>query len=467
MKKLGIIVPYRNRPEQLGIFTKHMSEYLKDSDYELIIVEQQDDNDFNRGKLLNIGFLKAEKLGCDYVVLHDIDLLPIDVDYSYSDKVLHLVDELKTPEGFKRDNFDEYFGGVTLFPSNIFKQINGYTNDYWGWGFEDDNLMLRCRDAKVKLDRKLVVQKARDGVGLKFNGENSYAVCPNIFNSMRDFTIVCNFSIDKIQSNESEITDTHAIFSIPGFDTALTYNSFRNFAFQFWKKDLSSMNIPSDHFPDGTYTCVITIENKSNPKKVTFHINGERIGELPYDKLYNLKKINNFFLGVGDPERKEKNNWLNGTINTFAVFNETLLDIDIKRISNNINSSLFSYSDDTLLVYYDGKFKKGNELIDLSGNGRNAITYNCTNSNTQFTKEITVDIPLRRKGKLKALIHDENGYTEGYWKSWQSRINQLDYLNKHYNKNSNYRNEGLSTLDYHMNEDKESESFHHLKVTLT
>ena len=74
---------------------------------------------------------------------------------------------------------------------------------------------------------------------------------------------------------------------------------------------------------------------------------------------------------------------------------------------------------------------------------------------------------MRRKGKLKALIHDENGYTEGYWKSWQSRINQLDYLNKHYNKNSNYRNEGLSTLDYHMNEDKESESFHHLKVTLT
>jgi hypothetical protein len=467
MKKLGIIVPYRNRPEQLEIFTEHMSKYLKDLDYELIIVEQQDENDFNRGKLLNIGFLKAEKLGCDYVVFHDIDMLPIDVDYSYSDKVIHLVDELETPEGFERDNFDEYFGGVTLFPSNIFKEINGYTNDYWGWGFEDDNLMLRCRDAKVKLDRKLVVQKSRDGVGLKFNGKNSYAICPNVFNSVRDFTIVCNFSIDKIESKDDAITDTHSIFSIPGFDTSLTYNSFRNLAFQFWKKDLSSMNIPSEHFPDGTYTCVITIENKSNPKKVTFHINGVLVGELTYDKLYDLKKPNYFFLGVGDPERKEKNNWLNGTINTFAVFNETLSDIDIERISNNIDSSLFSYSYDTMLVYYDGKFKKGNELIDLSGNSKNALIYNCSNRRTKFNKEKSIPIPYRRKGKLKALAHDENGYTDGYWVSWQSRINQLDYLKKHYNKDSQYKKDGLTTLYYNMNEEISTTNLHHLKVALT
>tara|TARA_B110000977_G_C11048129_1_gene481341 strand:+ start:15 stop:1418 length:1404 start_codon:yes stop_codon:yes gene_type:complete len=467
MKKLGIIVPYRNRPEHLKIFIEHMSKYLKDLDYELIVVEQQDDNDFNRGKLLNIGFIKAENLGCDYVVFHDIDMLPVNVDYSHSDEVVHLVDEFETPKGFERDNFDEYFGGVTLFPSNIFKHINGYTNEYWGWGFEDDNLMLRCKDAKVKLGRKIVVQRSRDGVGLKFNGKNSYAVCPNVFNSVRDFTVVCNFSVDKIESKENEIADTHAIFSIPGFDTVLTYNSFRNFAFQFWKKDLSSMNIPSEHFPDGTYTSVVTIQNKSNPKKVTFHLNGVLVGELTYDKLYDLKKANYFFLGVGDPERESKENWLNGNINTFAVFNEVLSDTNIKRISNTVHNSLFSFCDNKMLVYYDGKFKKGNELIDLSGNGKNAITYNCTNSSTQFTKEVAVGIPLRRKGKLKALIHDENGYTEGYWKTWQSRINQLDYLNKHYNKNSNYKNEGLSTLEYHMNEDKESESFHHLKVTLT
>ena len=92
MHKLGIIVPYRNRDRQLLIFKKAISSYLSDKDinYELIVVEQDDAKTFNRGKLLNIGFLQAKKLKCDYVVFHDVDMLPIDVDYSYYDKPLHL-----------------------------------------------------------------------------------------------------------------------------------------------------------------------------------------------------------------------------------------------------------------------------------------------------------------------------------------------------------------------------------------
>ena len=58
--KLGIIIPYRNRPEQLATFRKEINDYL-DIDFELIVVEQSDKKDFNRGKLLNIGFLKAER----------------------------------------------------------------------------------------------------------------------------------------------------------------------------------------------------------------------------------------------------------------------------------------------------------------------------------------------------------------------------------------------------------------------
>ena len=84
MHKLGVIVPYRERPNQLKIFLQHIKNYLSNNEitYEIIIVEQTEKNNFNRGKLLNIGFLKAEELGCDYVVFHDIDMLPIDADYS-------------------------------------------------------------------------------------------------------------------------------------------------------------------------------------------------------------------------------------------------------------------------------------------------------------------------------------------------------------------------------------------------
>jgi DNA-binding LacI/PurR family transcriptional regulator len=49
--KLGVIVPYRDRPQQLKRFVSHMEDYLKDIEYEIFIVEQSDDKPFNRGKL--------------------------------------------------------------------------------------------------------------------------------------------------------------------------------------------------------------------------------------------------------------------------------------------------------------------------------------------------------------------------------------------------------------------------------
>jgi len=64
--KLGIVVPYRKRPGHLRKFRDAISTYLKDTQYELIIVEQNDDLPFNRGKLLNIGFNKQRE---NYVIM--------------------------------------------------------------------------------------------------------------------------------------------------------------------------------------------------------------------------------------------------------------------------------------------------------------------------------------------------------------------------------------------------------------
>ena len=92
MHKLGVIIPYRDRPDHLIIFKKSIINYLKNKniDFELIIVEQDDAKTFNRGKLLNIGFKHAQRLKCDYVIFHDIDMIPIDADYSYSPHPIHL-----------------------------------------------------------------------------------------------------------------------------------------------------------------------------------------------------------------------------------------------------------------------------------------------------------------------------------------------------------------------------------------
>ena len=131
--KLGIIVPYRNRPDQLEVFIKHMESYLEDKDlrYEIFIVDQDNAKQFNRGMLLNIGYIYAKKIRCNYIVFHDVDMLPVNVDYSYSDIPLHLATDFVIEEGEKhREVFDEYFGGVTMFPIETFEKINGYSNKY-------------------------------------------------------------------------------------------------------------------------------------------------------------------------------------------------------------------------------------------------------------------------------------------------------------------------------------------------
>jgi len=475
--KLGIIIPYRDRANQLFEFKKEIGKHI-DFDYEIIVVEQLGDQDFNRGKLLNIGFVRAEELGCDYVVFHDVDMLPVDVDYSYVDKPIHLITDLDLPEGISRTLFDEYFGGVTLFPSNIFKQINGYSNEYWGWGFEDDDLLLRCQENHIQLDRKKVLQKGREGVGFKFNGKNSFVKCPNIINSYRNFTIFCSFVVDKLTIQEYEITDEMSVFSIPGFDTALNYNSFRDFNFQFWKKDLSSISIPSDKLPEGAYNVVITIDNMASNSKdeygkyvpdIKMYINGEYVNHNFFDKLLPLQEQDFLYLGVGNPERDAKQNWFNGVISSFAIYNEVLDDTVCKQISANVNNSLYKFKDSEFLrMYYDMKFVDENRLIDLSGNGNDGYASNIEPEITQYTTETYIPIPSRKAGKFKVLPHSENGYKDGYWVSWNSRKNQINYYTKFYNDRSKYTEDGLSTLpnNYKIRDEFTSNNFHHLEVQI-
>lgn len=464
--KLGIVVPYRDRPNQLKTFTERIADSI-DLPYELIIVEQVDDKEFNRGKLLNIGFMKAVSLDCDYVVFHDIDMIPIKADYSYSDIPVHLISEFNLPDGVSRELFDDYFGGVTLFPTNIFKQINGYTNEYFGWGFEDDNLLLRCKENHIKLDSKKVVQSARDGVGLQFDGSKSYVGVKNIFNMVRNFTIVTNFTIDQIVNSKKEITDEFAIFSIPGFDTTFTYNSFRNFTFQFWDKDQSSHSITSEHFPEGTFTAAITINNRSPKKTVALYINGKLVKEVEHKRLSDIKTPEYFYLGVGDPERTKKPNFFKGKINTFCIYDKLLNDFTISNLSKNTEFSAFNFGNSSdLKLYYDGKFVKGSTLLDLSGNNNNGTVMGCDQVVTQQSKEKFVSIPSRREGKYEVLPHDENGYKDGYWVNWASRENQMDYYNKYYSKKTNYQQDGLTSCRFKEVENFSSGNLHKFKVSL-
>ena len=39
--------------------------------------------------------------------------------------------------------YEQLFGGVEMFTKRHFEKVNGFSNSFWGWGAEDDNLYYR------------------------------------------------------------------------------------------------------------------------------------------------------------------------------------------------------------------------------------------------------------------------------------------------------------------------------------
>lgn len=79
--RVAIIIPYRDRANHLPIFLKNIHSLLmkQQADYGIFVVEQIQDDLFNRAALMNVGFLEAMKLSkWDCFIFHDVDLIPLD-----------------------------------------------------------------------------------------------------------------------------------------------------------------------------------------------------------------------------------------------------------------------------------------------------------------------------------------------------------------------------------------------------
>jgi len=135
-KRLAIIVPYRYREHHLKIFAPHMKNYFASPaiQADICIIHQNDQKPFNRAKLCNVGF-DLTKETHDYFCFHDIDMLSLDSCYEYPNHPTLLIHD-DYPEG--------YFGGIVLFSKKDFQQVNGFSNEYWHWGWEDVDLRDRC-----------------------------------------------------------------------------------------------------------------------------------------------------------------------------------------------------------------------------------------------------------------------------------------------------------------------------------
>jgi len=259
MKKLGVIVPYRNRLKHLEVFKDSITNYLNEKNipHEIIIINQDDAKLFNRGALLNIGYLYARQMDCDYVVFHDVDMLPVNVDYSYSHVPLHLANDIT------KETFDTYFGGVTMFPIDTFEEINGYSNKYWGWGYEDDDLLVRCKKFNVPLDEIKTKNIKGSGSIVKFNGVDAYVKGKNTFKFNKNFTLFISFYPEKLTCDTGKDVDEFSVFSVPGYDFSISYTSFSRYNFCTFDEEKNALYINSKIKTNYKTNIALTINYRS------------------------------------------------------------------------------------------------------------------------------------------------------------------------------------------------------------
>lgn len=170
LPSVAIIVCFRiqkgqRREAELQEFMPHMRTMLgkllsekQIKKYHIFVIQQSNSQDvdgvkFNRGKLLNIGFEIAQQ-GYDSFVFHDVDLLPNEDLAPYYACVptspIHIA-ACWHERGYTANK--AFFGGIVSFSKMNFTQVNGYPNNFWGWGGEDEVIMDRCTYHRIVPDK--------------------------------------------------------------------------------------------------------------------------------------------------------------------------------------------------------------------------------------------------------------------------------------------------------------------------
>lgn len=154
--RLAVLVPYRSPTgsrvdsAQLVPLCERLHGHLARSSvpFQLFVINQVDNRPFNRGALANAAITtlrnEPEASSFDYVAVHDVDRFPVSSNHSECDTTIsaYYAFPARSPRVLHPSSFA---GGVLVVRRALFEAVNGFSNSYWGWGEEDNDLFLRLR----------------------------------------------------------------------------------------------------------------------------------------------------------------------------------------------------------------------------------------------------------------------------------------------------------------------------------
>jgi len=463
--KLGVCVPYRNREAHLKEFVPKISKYLDSQgiDYCIYFGHQVDDKLFNRGATKNIAAKHAFEDGCDYIVWHDIDMIPEEgggADYSFpKENPRHIATEISQMN--YQLKYEEYFGGAIVFSKEQVEKTNGYSNDYWDWGMEDDDLFWRCVLEGYVNDTYLDYTKQEKDF-ISFNGKDSYVRIP-CTRSLRNLTSRSHTISVLVRAHQQEekvpvflIGDTerrfveYPIFRRPGYDYGISYNNSRAYTAQLWNNQREHLYQWMKRY-ENQWTWITLVVDSNN---VHFYMNGKesdaRWGTGTHSPLHfegMLKRYGNvdYYLGttisVSDDEPSK---WFKGDIADVRMWNRALTSDEVSEIPNTI-------LDDGLYLHYD--FKDG-LVLDKTNNGNDGVSYNCEYKKEKVEIPFT-KVPHRVNGRMFCLPHEDEGLVningiDKWAKGETTARNERRFVKEMQQGNWDYKSDGINQVKYEL-----------------
>ena len=144
---IAIIIPHQNNIEHLKKLLSYFNNNFNHK-VDIFIIDQNNGDNFNRGFLLNVGYLIAKKhYSYDRYIFHDVDYYPdknlYELYFKFIDYNIHFIN-------FSNDKF---LGGIFAIKSDDFEKINGFPNNFFGIGTEHEAFYNRCAINNIKIYR--------------------------------------------------------------------------------------------------------------------------------------------------------------------------------------------------------------------------------------------------------------------------------------------------------------------------
>jgi hypothetical protein len=138
------------RKQQITTMMDNIKSYFAkyNLDYRIVIIEQNDDNRFNRGLLLNAAFIESQKLE-----FNKPKYIHFNVDYQFDLDRLFPTEITTFTTGFldlHRPPFP-VLGAACIFDATSYIQINGFPNDIHGWGADDWAIYNRINSQNITI----------------------------------------------------------------------------------------------------------------------------------------------------------------------------------------------------------------------------------------------------------------------------------------------------------------------------